>query len=104
MKQNDSGPITHVFICQTCTLEGDGVAAEPGAGVLFRNRVKQLAAARWGKNAVRINASGCLGLCAKGINCVIYPQGRWVTNMKAGDELELIKIIAEIHEKERVTD
>lgn len=97
MKQVSTGLTTHVFICQGCTVQGDGEVADPNAGANFRNLVKKLAASRWSKDAVRINASGCLGLCAKGINCVIYPEGRWVTNLEPGDELKLIKIITEIH-------
>ncbi len=99
MKTSDSTITTHVFICNSCTIEGYGEPAKEGVGVAFRNVVKRMAASRWEKGEVRINASGCLGKCAKGINCVIYPEGQWVTNMKPGDEHDLIKVIEDIHEK-----
>ncbi len=97
MKNTDSTITTHVFICNSCTLEGDGQPAKEGVGIEFRNVVKRMAASRWDKTEVRINASGCLGKCAKGINCVIYPEGQWISNLKPGDELDLIKEIETIH-------
>jgi (2Fe-2S) ferredoxin len=30
----------------------------------------------WSKE-VRVNASGCLGHCERGISAVLYPQGEW---------------------------
>lgn len=98
MKVIESCPTIHVFICNSCTKEGGGKPSEDGVGVRFQSTVKRMAAQRWSKNLVRINSSGCLGMCAKGINCVIYPGGKWVTNLAPGDEHKIIKIIQEIHD------
>ncbi len=32
-----------------------------------------------GVNDIRVNKSGCLGNCEKGVACVIYPEGIWYT-------------------------
>ncbi|MBH47858.1 MAG: hypothetical protein CME71_06770 [Halobacteriovorax sp.] len=98
MKTFESTITTHVFICSSCTVEGNSRPAKEGVGVDFRNKVKRMAAAKWSKDEVRINSSGCLGKCSKGINCVIYPEGRWITNLQPGDEHHLLKIIQETQE------
>lgn len=86
---------THVFICQSCLSENEAMS--------FFNQVKRLAAARWKKNTVRVIASGCFGRCTKQINCVIYPQGQWVSNLARGDELKLINIIEEALENQQLS-
>ena len=99
MKILESKIITHVFVCATCTLEGNATPAKAGVGIEFRNKLKRMAAAKWNKSDVRISSSGCLGKCGKGINCVIYPEGQWISNLQAGDEHEVIKLIETIYLK-----
>ncbi|MCP2503333.1 MAG: (2Fe-2S) ferredoxin domain-containing protein [Candidatus Poseidoniales archaeon] len=32
-----------------------------------------------GRKDIRVNKSGCLGNCEKGVSCVVYPEGVWYT-------------------------
>jgi (2Fe-2S) ferredoxin len=45
---------------------------------------------------IRINASGCLDRCKEGIAIAIYPQNKWLINVKSSDLEEVQKVIAEI--------
>jgi len=44
-----------------------------------------------GKDAVRVNRAGCLGVCQQGPIMVVYPEGAWYANL---DESGVDKIIA----------
>ena len=44
-----------------------------------------------GRKDIRVNKSGCLGNCEKGVSCVIYPEGIWYT-IPNNDEEAIIKI------------
>jgi (2Fe-2S) ferredoxin len=41
------------------------------------------------KGKIRISTSGCMGLCAKGSNVMIYPQKIWFSGVTP-DELDKI--------------
>jgi (2Fe-2S) ferredoxin len=43
---------------------------------------------------VRVNASGCLGRCKKGIAAVLYPEGKWFENLKSTDTETLTQAIS----------
>lgn len=86
----------HLFIC-TNERENGECCAQKGS-VELRDRLKKIAKERgWSKKA-RVNASGCLGHCEEGITAVIYPQGRWFTQLTTNDCETLEKALAEILE------
>lgn len=76
----------HLFICSF----GKDCAAKNGAELRA-----QLKTACTDLEGVRINASGCLGRCGEGIVGVLYPEGKWYTNLKESDvdtlKSELVK-------------
>ena len=41
--------------------------------------------------SIRINKSGCLGKCAEGPIVVVYPEGRWYSNVKCSDITSIIE-------------
>ncbi len=49
-----------------------------------------------GRKDIRVNKSGCLGNCEKGVSCVIYPEGVWYTI--PNDEEAISKILNHILE------
>lgn len=80
----------HVFICQNeretpkacCFAKGS-----PDVLALMKEIIqeKNLAA------KIRINKSGCLGQCAKGISIVVYPEGVWYGHVTKEDVREIIE-------------
>jgi (2Fe-2S) ferredoxin len=45
------------------------------------------------KGKVRISTSGCLGLCAKGPNVIIYPQKVWFSEVFPDDVVEIVSTL-----------
>lgn len=83
----------HVFIC-TNSSEGEESCAAKGAKDLRGNLKKRFKEdPEIDQKSIRINSSGCLGLCSQGIACVIYPEGEWITRVNVQDEENLYKLI-----------
>lgn len=82
----------HLFVC-TNEKSKSKCCGGKGAAEL-RSTVKDLVKERpeW-KGRIRVNAAGCLGHCENGIAAVLYPQGKWFTNLKADDSEILIKAV-----------
>lgn len=78
----------HVFICTNQREGGKECCADKGASQL-RDQLKLWAKEKYSKK-VRINNSGCLDFCSKGIVSVIYPQSEWHMNLKTTD-IEVLK-------------
>lgn len=77
----------HVFICTRCTYQDQ--PAESAAE--FRKRVKLQVKQKIPEASIRVNASGCLGQCERGISCVIYPEGKWLTELSPQDEEKILE-------------
>lgn len=78
----------HLFIC-TNKPDKEGKCGAKGSEEL-RSELKQRCKEAFGKNeSLRINSSGCLGFCERGITAVLYPEGKWFFDLskKDGDQL-----------------
>ncbi len=84
-------PKLHLFIC-TNSPDKEGRCGHKGSENL-KKEVK-MACSQFGKE-VRINSSGCLGQCEKGIAAVLYPQGKWFFNHTAEDKDFFTNLITE---------
>lgn len=73
--------------------------SDPALAESLRKEVKDKAAKIWPKQDVRINASGCLGRCEEGIACVIYPEQKWLTELRPDDGDKIIKEISQLLNK-----
>jgi (2Fe-2S) ferredoxin len=84
----------HVFIC-TNERQNKASCAQKGS-ISLREELKKECLNLFGKE-VRINESGCLGQCEKGIACVIYPDSKWLFFLKNDEESKekILKIIKE---------
>ena len=87
----------HVFVCTKCKHKrGDEVVDDTTFAKEFRDNLKSLAQEKWDKKEVRINASGCLSYCKRGISVVVYPHGQAFLDNCPGDEPELISKIEQL--------
>lgn len=82
----------HLFICTNTKKDGSGCASL-GSQEL-RDKVKEACSARpeW-KGRLRINNAGCLGRCEHGIAAVLYPEGKWLLQLKKNDTEKLLEAI-----------
>jgi len=94
-KQNESPYAVHVFVC-TNDRQGKRKSCADGNTPLIKKALKEGVAERGWKRYVRISQSGCLGLCAKGPNVILYPQKIWFSEARGGDVDDILAKIGEI--------
>jgi NADP-reducing hydrogenase subunit HndC len=77
----------HVFVC---TDPKDGGCAQKGAeGV--RDRLRDEMRARGIYDQVRLTRCGSIGLCEKGPNIIVYPEGVWYSHVNPEDVPEIVE-------------
>ncbi len=79
----------HVFVCDQQKAEGlPSCGARGGAAVIDALRAE---IGRQGLGeAVQVTMCGSLGLCERGPNMVVYPEGTWYSGVQPGDAAELV--------------
>jgi (2Fe-2S) ferredoxin len=80
----------HVFICDQRKPEGVPCCAARGSGKTLEALRKEIAA-RGLTDEVQITACGSLGLCERGPNLVVYPEGVWYSEVRPEDVPELVR-------------
>jgi (2Fe-2S) ferredoxin/predicted O-methyltransferase YrrM len=80
----------HVFICQQQKPEGMPCCAARG-GAAVADALRREIAARGLASDVQITASGSLGLCERGPNIVVYPEGVWYSGVRPEDVPEIVE-------------
>jgi (2Fe-2S) ferredoxin len=87
---------THLFIC-TNAPDKPGKCGHKGSEEL-RKELKDRCRNEFGKS-VRVNSSGCLGMCERGIAAVIYPEGKWLLDLQKTDSDAVFQAVKETHQK-----
>lgn len=91
----------HLFICTNGTGLGPDGKGMPGkcgaknAEGLWQQVKAEARKAPWASE-VRINKSGCLGQCERGIACVIYPQNEWHLDQTENSAADLLREVERI--------
>ena len=86
----------HVLIC-TNRREGRASCGESGGDEL-KNNTKRLCreSAKLAGVKVRVNTSGCLGLCEEGIVAMVYPTGQCFSHLQEGDAETLVQEVEKL--------
>ncbi|MEX1024197.1 MAG: (2Fe-2S) ferredoxin domain-containing protein [Planctomycetota bacterium] len=81
----------HMFVCVHDRGPGHprGSCAQRGS-VEVAEALKAAVHARGLKRIVRVNKSGCLDQCSRGVTCVIYPEGVWYGGVGTADVEEIV--------------
>ena len=69
----------HMFICsheRPPDASRECCAAKESLALM---KALKFAAKQEGLPGIRVQKSGCLGQCERGISCVVYPEGVWYT-------------------------
>lgn len=81
----------HVYIC---TQEKPNPAA-PSCSNRGSNAVFEALRAELGKTGlsdeVQVTTCGSLGLCTRGPNLIVYPEGTWYSGVQVGDVPEIVQ-------------
>jgi len=80
----------HVFICDQQKPEGVPCCAARGSGETLEALRKEIAA-RGLAEQVQITVCGSLGVCERGPNLVVYPEGVWYSGVTPADVPELVR-------------
>ena len=92
MSEENTPYVCHVFIC-TNDRQGERRSCADADGRQIREILKTQVAERGWKPKVRVSQSGCLGLCARGPNVMIYPQGIWYSGVTVEGCKEILERI-----------
>ncbi len=90
MEENTSPYVCHVFVCIN-DRKGERKSCADGKSPAVRKALKKEVEKRGWVGKVRVSQCGCMGLCAKGPNVIIYPQKFWFSDVS---ENEVIRILA----------
>ena len=80
----------HVFICDQKKPEGVPCCPARGSAETL-NALRKEVAARGLLDEVQITTCGSLGLCERGPNLVVYPDGVWYSGVRPEDVAELVE-------------
>ena len=98
MNRQNSPYVCHVFVCVNDRKGERKSCADGQGGLAIKELLKNEAAKRGWGGRVRVSQCGCMGLCQKGPNVMLYPQGIWFSEVApalAPDILDVIeKLIA----------
>ncbi|MCK5696048.1 MAG: (2Fe-2S) ferredoxin domain-containing protein [Desulfobacula sp.] len=95
LKQNETPYVFHVFIC-TNDRGGKRKSCTDNNSQLIKSKLKGTINEKGWKGKVRISTSGCMGVCAKGSNVMIYPQKIWLFEVFPDDVDEIVSIIERV--------
>ena len=94
-KKNESPYAAHVFVCANDRKGERKSCADNNSGQI-RSNLNDAVNARGWKGKVRVSTSGCMGLCAKGSNVMIYPQKIWFAEVFPDGVEEIVAAMEEI--------
>lgn len=84
MNESPSPFVCHVFVCVN-DRHGERKSCADGQGAALKDRLKDEVAKRGWKGRVRVSQCGCMGLCEKGPNVILYPQKVWFSAVAPDD-------------------
>lgn len=84
----------HILVCVN-DRQGASPSCADGLGMALKDALKSGIEARGWKGRVRVSHSGCMGLCARGPNVMLYPQAVWFGAVAPGDVGRILDRVAE---------
>jgi (2Fe-2S) ferredoxin len=79
----------HAYVCDQKKPDGLPCCSARGAGAVIEALRREVAARGLG-DTVQITTCGSLGLCQRGPNLVVYPEGIWYSGVTPADVPELV--------------
>lgn len=95
MESQSSPYRCHLFVCLN-DRHGERKSCADGNSPEIRERLRAGVERRGWKGRVRVSQSGCLGLCERGPNVMIYPQGIWFSAVTPDDAEAILDRVAEL--------
>lgn len=80
----------YLFICENVRENGEVCCGPRSMGTGYVERLKEEVKKRGLKGQIRVSRTGCLDVCAQGPNIVVYPEGRWYSEVEEKDLATII--------------
>lgn len=80
----------HVYACQQEKPGNAPCCSARGSAAVLDALRKELAA-KGLNDTVQVTTSGSLGMCERGPNLVVYPEGTWYAGVQVADVPELVR-------------
>jgi (2Fe-2S) ferredoxin/SAM-dependent methyltransferase len=80
----------HVYVCDQAKPEGAPACSARGSGAVIE-ALRREVAAQGLSDAVQLTTCGSLGLCERGPNLVVYPEGSWYSGVRPEDVPEIVR-------------
>ena len=80
----------HVYVCDQQKPEGVPCCPARGSGKVIVALRREIAA-RGLADEVQVTVCGSLGLCERGPNLVVYPEGVWYSAVRPEDVAEIVR-------------
>lgn len=95
MKEGRTPYACHVLVCVN-DRKGARKSCADGQSVALKDLLKEEVGKRGWAGMVRVSQTGCLGLCEKGPNVMLYPQGVWFSEVTPADADKVLEKVAEV--------
>jgi (2Fe-2S) ferredoxin/SAM-dependent methyltransferase len=80
----------HVYVCDQKKPEGAPACTARGSGAVI-DALRREIAAQGLSGAVQLTTCGSLGLCERGPNLVVYPEGYWYSGVRPEDVPDIVR-------------
>jgi (2Fe-2S) ferredoxin/SAM-dependent methyltransferase len=80
----------HVYVCDQKMPEGAPCCSARGSGGVLDSLRREIAAQGL-SSSVQVTTCGSLGLCERGPNMVVYPEGDWYSGVRPEDVPEIVR-------------
>jgi (2Fe-2S) ferredoxin/2-polyprenyl-3-methyl-5-hydroxy-6-metoxy-1,4-benzoquinol methylase len=80
----------HIYVCDQKKPEGVPCCSARGSASVIEALRREIAAAGLAED-VQVTTSGSLGLCTRGPNMVVYPDGVWYSGVRVEDVPEIVR-------------
>ncbi len=85
--------VCHVWVCVN-DRKGSRKSCADGVGASLKDALKEGVERRGWTGRVRVSHTGCMGLCPRGPNVMIHPQGSWFSEVTGSDVDGILDAIA----------
>ena len=81
----------YLFVCENVRENGEVCCGPHAMGEGHVKKLKDYVKKNGLDRVIRVSRTGCLDICAKGPNIVVYPEGRWYSGVKEQDLESIIE-------------
>ncbi|MBI3317817.1 MAG: (2Fe-2S) ferredoxin domain-containing protein [Candidatus Omnitrophica bacterium] len=90
MEAKRSPYLKHLYVCVN-RRDPPEASCAPGGSEGVREKLKSYVKENGLKGKVRVSSSGCMDLCARGPNVMVYPDHLWYSNVALADVDRIIE-------------